>query len=298
MIFRYNETKGRGIVKHIFMMKHTKKHHDFECLIHDVMKDYEYEVVYKNSIHDAVKYISNYPQTARFYAVGGDGTLNGLIQAMVYKDHELVLIPLGTGNDFCRTLTKEKKPLQLLKQSLNLPTTKVDTILMNDTYYINAACFGVDSVIANHVHDTPDIPLVPESKSYIVSILQNVFRYHFDKVTIMSEGKCLYQGQVTLCTLNNGQYYGGGFQIIPQADIRDGYIDICIVDKLPKTKIPYMVGLLVAHAIDKRKEVHYFKVKEATVFCENSCNMDGEEIKAELYYFQIQHSSLNLVLYQ
>ena len=188
----------------------------------------------------------------------------------------MVVIPLGTGNDFSRCLTKEKNPYQILKQPLHKQAKLVDTVLMNERYYINAACFGVDSVIANHIHDTPNIPLVPESQSYIISILQHVFRYHFHHVKVTSKEQCLYDGPVTLCTLNNGHYYGGGFQITPKARINDGWIDICIVDKVSKRKMPYLVSLLVAHKIAHRQEVHYFKVKEADIICDYECNLDGE----------------------
>jgi len=285
-------------MKHVFMLHDVKKHHDFEKVIHEVMKDHDYEIFYSCAMADSIHHIRQYPKKARFYAVGGDGTCNGLIQALVNTEHEVVILPLGTGNDFCRMMTKERDPKVLLQRSLSLSACKVDTILMNDRYYLNSACFGVDSTIANHVHDIPDIPLVPESKSYLVSIAQHVFQYPFDEVTLMSEGKCLYKGRVTLCTLNNGQYYGGGFLITPDANIEDGYIDICIVDRIAKAKIPYMFLKLLAHKIDNLKQVHYFRVKEASIQCENHCNIDGEETSYDHYDFQIQPLSLNLVRYE
>lgn len=284
-------------MKHIFMMNDTKKHHDFEIHIHDIMKDYDYDIVYTTSIQKSIQYIKNYPYKARFYAVGGDGTINGIIQGLVHSHHEFVPIPLGTGNDFCRMLTKEKDPRKVLKNSLSGKVKLIDTIQLNDMYFINSACFGLDSVIANHVHDTPNIPFVPESKSYIVSILQHVLQYQHDEVTIISEGKCLFQGKVILCTVNNGQYYGGGFPIIPHASIDDGYMDICAVDQLPKAKIPYMITKLLNKNLYHRKEVHYFKVKEATVICANHCNIDGEEKKYDEYYFNILPQSLQVVTF-
>ncbi len=284
-------------MKHYFMMNHTKKHHDFEKYIHQIMQGYDYEVIYTNSIKDSQKFISKCQTVSRFYAVGGDGTLHGIMQMIVHTPHELVLVPLGTGNDFCRTLTNEKSPYKLLKQSLQLKTQKVDTIQLNDFYYINSACFGVDSVIANHVHDTPDIPFVPESKSYVVSILQNVFQYGFDNITVTSGKQCLYKGRITLCTVNNGKYYGGGFCITPQASIQDGYMDLCIAEKVPKYKIPYLLTYLLSHQLHKRKEVHMFKLKEATIICEQSCNVDGEEIKQKAYHFKICPASLNMVIF-
>lgn len=277
------------------MMNDVKKHHEFEKEIHEIMKGYDYEVVYTSSVEESQRFLRRLKKPTRIYAIGGDGTINALIQPLVKTQHEVVILPLGTGNDFSRVLTQTQKPKEILRSSLSKESTAIDVIQLNDLYYVNAACFGVDSVIATHVHDTPDIPLVPESKSYIVSILQHVFKYNYDEVTLMSDDQILYQGQVTLCTLNNAQYYGGGFRITPQADIKDGYMDICVVDKVNKRKIPYLVSLLLRNKLDTRKEVHNFKAQEATVYCKNSCNMDGEEVVYEIYHFEVLPKVLKVV---
>lgn len=195
-------------------------------------------------------------------------------------------------------ITSKKDPIEVLKQSLAYKTRKVDTVALNEYHYINSACFGVDSIIANHVRDIIQIPLVPQSKSYIVSIMQHIFQYQFDEVTIYSEGKCLYEGSVTLCALNNGQYYGGGFPITSNASIQDGYFDICVVEKVPYAKMPHLLTLLFKRKLDKRKEVHSFRVKEAEVVCGNSCNLDGEEVKCQNYQFKIDPLSLNMVIFK
>ena len=285
-------------MEHIFIMNDIKKLHEFETHIHTIMESYDYKIIYAHSRQEIIDRIKKLKNPSRIYAVGGDGTMNIFIQAMVHTDHELVVIPLGTGNDFCRVLTNKKNPVQLLEQSLTCSCQKVDTIFMSDLYYINSACFGLDSIIATHVHDTPHVPLIPESKSYIVSILQHVFQYAYDEVEVKSGGQLLYRGPVTLCTVNNGQYYGGGFQITPQAKINDGYMDICIVEKIPKVKIPYVLTFLLRHQLHKRKEVHYYQVKDAHVIAKNSCNMDGEEVIKKEYDFQIIPKSLNLVVYK
>lgn len=284
-------------MKHIFIMKDTKKHHDFEKIIREVMVSYDYEVIYTTSMQACLQHIQRYSQKARFYAVGGDGTIHGMIQALIHTDHELVVIPYGTGNDFCRMLTRMKDPRQILEQSLHRQAQKIDTIQLNDMYFINAACFGLDNVVASHVHDVIKIPFIPESKSYIVSIIQNIFRYKNVDVKMMSEGTCLYQGKVILCTVNNGTYYGGGFPIVPHALIQDGKMDICVVDSLPMIKIPYMLFLLLRRQLHKRKEVHYFQVKEVDVICRKSCNVDGEEMWFNDYHFQIHPASLNIVIF-
>lgn len=282
-------------MKHVFLMHDTKRYHDLSIKIDKVMKTYDYEIVYQTSIYAIQKHIQKYTEKVRFYAVGGDGTLNGVIQSLVHTCHEVVLLPFGIGNDFCRMLTNEKDIMKILKKSLNQPASQIDTIRLNDHYYINAACFGVDRVIANHLRDIVNIPFVPQSKGYLVSIAQHIFQYKFDKVTLYSQNQCLFSGPVTLCAINNACYYGGGFPITPEAIIDDGYIDIRIVDKVPYRKMPRLLSLMLKRKLSTRKESHYFKVKEARVVCEQSCNMDGERIHESEYKFNIEPLSLNIV---
>lgn len=285
-------------MKHVFIMNDTKKNHDFEVSIQTVMNEYDYSIIYTHSPDEVTRYVKKYKEPTRFYSVGGDGSINSVIQGLVNTEHQLVPIPLGTGNDFIRSLTDENDPITLLKKSLNGTVEKIDTIQLNDKYFINTACFGVDSIIANHVHDTPDIPFVPESKSYIVSILKEVVKYGFEEVEVYENDKVLFKGPATLCTLNNGRFYGGGFEIMPHANMKDGYMDICVVDKVKKAKIPYLITFILRRKLHLRKEAHFFKVKEATVITKNPGNLDGDEIHYDKYEFKVLPLSLNLVVYE
>lgn len=285
-------------MKHVFLMHDTKRYHDLAEDICEVMKGLDFEFIYKTSVQAIQKHIKEYQEPVRFYAVGGDGTLNGIIQPLVHTNHELVLIPFGTGNDFHRMLLDEKDPIKVLKESLKYKTQKVDIIALNDQYYVNATCFGVDSIIANHIHDSTKFPLIPQSKSYAAAILKHLVKYQFDEVEIYSEGKCLFKGPTTLCTINNGIYYGGGFPIVPHSKIQDGIFEICVVDRVPYRKVPYLLSLLFQKKLYDRHEVHYFQAKEVIVKSVNSSNMDGEEYKADEYVFKIVPASLNIVIYK
>ena len=282
-------------MKHLFLLKATKQHHEFASKIPPLMQGYDYQIIYTHSVKEMQNTILQLKDPSRLYIVGGDGTLHALIQVCVHTPHEVVVVPLGTGNDFNRCLTQQKDPYQIIKQSLTLNSHPIDTVLVNDQYYINAACFGVDSVIANHVHDTHKTSLIPESSSYLVSIMKHIFTYPYYPIQLYIQDQCVYEGPITLCTLNNGRYYGGGFLITPQSQIDDGYIDICIVDQVPHHKIPYLFSLLITHHIKHRPELHYYKVKEATIISQHSSNLDGERYKSDTYHFKIQPQSLHLV---
>jgi len=87
--------------------------------------------------------------------VGGDGTINRVLNAMDRENNILGYIPYGTGNDFYRA-NKE-----LLKDGIN----KIDLVKINNMYFINVACFGIDAEIGNHsdiIHSNwiPKLPLI------------------------------------------------------------------------------------------------------------------------------------------
>lgn len=280
-------------MKHVFILNGMIKNHPFEKVIHKVMSGYDYEIVY-TEYEDHGMEISNRfkDKDYRIYSVGGDGMLNQVIQGLVNSDNELVVIPYGTGNDFQRCLYHEKDCQKILERSLMMRAKKVDTALINDRYYINSACFGLDSIIANNVHNGVHIPFMPK---YIVGILKNVLQYHSRQIKIYDQHRLLFDGSMILCTINNGQYYGGGFRIIPHANIHDGLLDICVVDALPRWKIPYMLSLLVRNKLENRKEVHYYSSKYVSIECPYSCNLDGDEVKYQDYHIQIIPSSINVV---
>ncbi len=89
-----------------------------------------------------------------FLAVGGDGTINRVLNSMVNTKNILGFIPYGTGNDFYRSC----------KEQLNEKVNKIDLVQINDKYFINVACFGIDADIGNNdthnltVPDHLDIP--------------------------------------------------------------------------------------------------------------------------------------------
>jgi len=280
-------------MKHIFILNGKIKNHPFEKVIHETMKGYDYRIIYTQYNNHAIEISKQFhDKDYRIYSVGGDGMLNQIIQGLVHSQNELVIIPYGTGNDFYRCISNEKDQQKILQKSLSMKARKVDTALINDRYYINSACFGLDSIIANNVHTGMNIPFMPE---YIMSIIKNILQYRARQIKIYSQGQLLFDGPMILCTVNNGQYYGGGFRITPNARFDDGSLDLCVVDALARRKIPYMLFLLIKNKLEHRQEVHYFSVQQLSIECSYHCNLDGEEVQYPHYHIQVIPSSLRLV---
>ena len=74
------------------------------------------------------------------YAIGGDGVINRVLNSIIDTKNTLGFIPCGTGNDFYRTV----------KETFKYKIEDVDLLKINDRYFINVSCFGVDADIGNN----------------------------------------------------------------------------------------------------------------------------------------------------
>ena len=53
-----------------------------------------------------ISYEISHNQNARFYCIGGDGTLNEIVSGIIGTDSEIVVLPCGTGNDFAKYINE------------------------------------------------------------------------------------------------------------------------------------------------------------------------------------------------
>ena len=97
----------------------------------------------------------------RFYSFGGDGTLNEILNGAIgYENAEIGLIPIGTGNDFCRNFTEKDNFFDIEKQ-IKGQAEKVDVLKYNDRYCMNMINVGFDCNAAYNTQAMKESPLIP-----------------------------------------------------------------------------------------------------------------------------------------
>lgn len=181
-------------------------------------------------IHDVDLFVRRLHQDDRIIIVGGDGTINRLVNAINHKviQQKIYMYQAGTGNDFVRSL-KTKEKLVLISPYLeNLPTI---TYNQRKRSFLNGAGGGLDGYIAylvNHSHF---------KKNKI-----NYFRHSFEgfvkfkpvgaKITI--DGKTFHEDKLWLASIMNGSYFGGGMKIAPHANRNEEDLHLIIVKNIPK----------------------------------------------------------------
>ena len=155
-----NRSKGY-IVRHFFVINPAagkgKRVDELAAQIKSVCerREEKYEIYYTAGVGDAKKYVNNTcrlyeasGEILRFYACGGDGTINEVANGIVgFENAELAVIPIGTGNDFVRNFSWGEGFFDIDAQ-LDGETRKIDIMKYNNRYAINVINIGFDCEVA------------------------------------------------------------------------------------------------------------------------------------------------------
>lgn len=173
----------------------------------------------------------------RIYAVGGDGTLNEVLQGVVGSEACLGAVPTGTGNDFIKTFCMVKDPLKLLPFLIHSEPVPVDVCKMNDRYYLNIASVGFDADVVATTQYLKHLPLMKGKIAYIGGILLALIRKRNIQATFYIDDEKIEMKSLLLSAFANGRYYGGGMIPAPDAIPDDGLLDVCLIRGMSRLRI-------------------------------------------------------------
>ena len=209
--------------------------------------------------------------------IGGDGTINRTLNSIVGTNNILGYIPFGTGNDFYRT-NKE-----LLSDGIN----DIDLIKINNRYFINVACFGIDADIAN-TEEVVHSKIIPKSQRYNASIAKNFFSYIPRYMSVEIDNQ-MHEGRFTTVAVCNARYYGGGYKIGPNALLDDGLLDVYIVDDMSKLKMAKLLLGMKKGKHEKDSLVKVIKTRKVYIntYKDVRCNIDGDILTDRIFDIEV-----------
>ena len=177
----------------------------------------------------------------RFYACGGDGTLNEVVNgAAGVAFAEVGCVPLGTGNDFVRNFPEADFTdmlAQLRGEPVPCDLIRYESVLDGRTvrrYGVNMFNIGFDCAVVDKTDRLKRIPLLKGSLAYLSSIAVNLIEKRGETVEAMFPDGSVYCGDLLLITVANGCFCGGGIKGLPRARTDDGKMDISMVQDVPR----------------------------------------------------------------
>ena len=263
----------------------------------------------------------------RFIAVGGDGTVHDVLNGIAgyidwknadggsvsFSDFTLGVIPMGSGNDWIRTVGIPKdmnKSLDVLiagnlsrqdvvKVSLleqkSLPSENPVSV----SYMANVGGVGIDARVCETVNAKKR-----EGKRgkilYVTSLIKAIKERVPAAAKVYKDGELVFDGAYLSMAFGIGKYSGGGMRQTPDAVLDDGLLDVTIIPDIPLMRIALEAPRLFTGSFLKVPELSSFRGSVITVLpetssCTEPVEVDGEVVGRAPVRFEIMDSQINIV---
>ena len=227
-------------------------------------------------------------------SVGGDGTLRETALSVVHTDRILGLLPCGTGNDYARALhipTDMEAALDIL---LNGENKVVDAGQANDQIFFNIAGFGFDVDVLDYTEE-----FKPKCKNgetaYRLGCLKAVLGLKLRKSTLTFPDGTI-ERNVLMAAAGVGTHFGGGMNVLPESDMSDGLLDVCIAHDVSRLKLLSLLPKFIKGRHLGMPVITYRKTTEVSVVCDppSRIEVDGERMDGTPVTFRVLPGALNV----
>ena len=245
--------------------------------------------------------------------VGGDGVIhevvNGLMELDALERPRLGVIPLGSGNDFARTLgltlnNVEESLAQILsgtERSIDVGKVTSD-VCPEGAYFVETLSFGLDAAIAIDTTARRAKGTRQEGAGLFVTSSLKMFSHARKGFACEAsiDGGELQRLETLIFAVQNGPTYGGGFRICPDAVPSDGWLDVCYNVRHPW--VPHLLLLLGLARFGRHTRsaaVRLQKARELELrFLEKEppCQVDGEEFRGMSFSVGVESDALRVIV--
>lgn len=264
-----------------------------------------FEVVRTQGPADATRIARGARGFDTILALGGDGVIHEVVCGLMALPREarpqLGVIPLGSGNDYARTLGMARNDVEAaLAQLVRGRARHVEVGRVNGTPFMQTLSFGLDAAIALDTTNRRAAGTSQEGEALFVTsalrILSNAregfpLRASFDGEKTQDLSTIIFAVQV-------GPSYGGGFKICPNADPTDGLLDVCYNVKLPA--LPRLMALLGLARLGRHTGSSVVRLRRCRSLTldferETPCQADGEKVCGTHFDVSVVPDALDVI---
>lgn len=193
-------------------------------------------------------------------AVGGDGTVNRIVNEIINTNIRFGIIPIGSGNGLARELRIPQTISGAIRIINQFKFRKIDVLQLNNLYSVNVSGVGFDAVIAQKFANLKQRGF----KQYLKIIAHETKAIEPDTYTLFVDGKEI-NSEVILISFANSRQWGNNAYIAPKAKIDDGLIDVVMLHPFPLLPAPIMVAELFTKTLNHSPYIDTLKAKTVIV---------------------------------
>jgi diacylglycerol kinase (ATP) len=244
----------------------------------------------------------------RVLAVGGDGTNHVVINALAqHLDADVVFgsLPVGTGQDWARTLTIPGDPAESARWLAEADPIRCDLGRLSyseggkprERFFLNVASTGISSDIVMRVNAA----LLKGPWTFLLSTISTLLWYRPMPMRIVTDGQEVYEGDSYILAVATGRYFGHGMMVAPDAAIDDGLFDIIVVEGMSRIQALGALPTIFTGEHIKRPDVHVWRGRRVELHLPPEApstidlEMDGEEACGQNLVFEALPGALRLL---
>lgn len=243
--------------------------------------------------------------------VGGDGTMNEVVNGIFLQKHvspsaiTLGMIPVGTGNDWCRTFGipfDYKEAIRILQNGKTFlqDVGKISYFKNQEPiqrYFINIAGMGYDALVAKKTNISKEKgrggPL-----TYLFFVFSSLFQYKFIEAVIEVDDQLVFKGEMFSMNVGICKFNGGGMMQVPAAIPDDGLFDVTLIKKAPKWMVIRHASKLYDGTLVKLPFISTYRGKSIRIRSVGKIYLeaDGESLGHSPFVYEIFQQRLKVVV--
>jgi len=213
-------------------------------------------------------------------AVGGDGTLNEVVNGLDGFDTPLGIIPLGTANDFATQAGIPTDADHAMDVILHRKPVRIDTASLNGRRFLNVSTGGVGAEATAETPAEAKETLGPVA--YAITGVRKFAEFEPYRGSFHG-GDFSFDGEFLMFAVGVTRASGGGTLVTPNASVSDGLLDVCVVEAMGRTEFARLALKIKRGEHLGEPGVHYAQVPSVTIESDRllSVNVDGESTEAQ-----------------
>lgn len=258
----------------------------------------------------------------RFIAVGGDGTIHDVLEGIMrfiderrlegevvsLSDFSLAVIPVGSGNDWIKTVGVPKdivkaasllssgvlRKQDVVRVSILDPSALPEQKTRKISYMANVGGVGLDARVCKRVNSEKRRGKRGR-RLYVTALIYNIIHRVPVSAKVLCDGVEVFDGSFLSMAFGIGKYSGGGMRQTPGAEVDDGLLDMTIIPDLPMMKIAKEAPKLFTGKFNTVKELVCARSRSILVLTDEPVEVDGEVVGVAPVRFDVLDGQLNIL---
>lgn len=231
-------------------------------------------------------------------AGGGDGTINEVMNGMVFSDTPLAVLPMGTTNVLAKELALPEYVTGALERAVSGTPRRVSLGKIEagegeqcvSRHFCLMAGMGFDGKAVYDVNDS--LKKISGKAAYILSGINTVFSYPSGEIMVKTEGK---EYRAYSAIVGKASKYGGNLKVTPDASLLDPFLYACIFrGKRRFDIVRYFFGILRGTHL-KYHDVDYVKSSDIEITGKVHIQIDGDYLGLTPARISVAKDALNLL---